>query len=61
MGGCWRGGSGGGEAKQAKEIKCKPPLIKTISHKDAINNIRNMVNDTVLTLCWDKWLLDSPR
>ena len=40
------------------EIKrYKPPFIKQISHRDTLSSARNMVNNIVITLYWDKWLL----
>ena len=42
-----------------KEIKkYKPPVIKQTRGGHVIYSIRNMVNNIVITLYLDKWLLD---
>ena len=45
-------------AKWLMGIKRYKPLVKKKNHKDVINSIRNMVNNIVIPLCVDRWLLD---
>ena len=40
------------------EGRYKPPILKEISHGDVKYSIRNMVNNTVITLYGNRWLLD---
>ena len=38
--------------------KYKLPVIKQISHRDVMYSTGNTVNNTVITLYADRWLLD---
>ena len=37
------------------ENRCRPPVMESVSHRNKKQRIKNMVNDIVIALKWERW------
>ena len=54
IGGCLGGGEAMDETGEGIK-RYKISIITEISHRDVIYSIGNIVNNTIITLCGDRW------